>query len=85
MQITYVLELLKPTKRKQNILFDNILEVARNRQDIAVKLKNGETKLTSADFKETNLPSAVKNQDIREVKALYNRFKKSNSKKENWE
>lgn len=85
MQITYVLELLKPTKRKQNIFFYNIDMVAKNRQDIATKFKNDETKLSSADFKETNLPSAVINQNIREVKSLYSRFKKSDSKKENIE
>ena len=83
MQITYVLELLKPTKRKQNVFHENIAEVVKNRQAIAEKLKAGETKLSSADFKEHNLPSAVKNQNIREVKALYREFKKSDSDKEN--
>jgi len=57
MQLTYVLELLKPTKRKQNIFLNNIAEVVKNRQTIADKLKAGETKLSSADFKEINLPS----------------------------
>jgi len=83
MQITYVLELLKPTKRKQNVFHKNIEEVAKNRQSIAEKLKAGETKLSTADFKEHDLPSAVKNQNIREVKALYKKFKKSDSDKEN--
>ncbi|MCK8817624.1 transposase, partial [Natroniella sulfidigena] len=83
MQITYVLELLKPTKRKQNVFHKNIEEVVKNRQSIAEKLKAGETKLSTADFKEHNLPSAVKNQNIREVKALYKKFKKSDSNKEN--
>jgi len=85
MQLTYVLELLKPTKRKENIFLNNIAEVVKNRQAIADKLKVGEAKLSSADFKEHNLPSAVKNQNIREVKALYKRFLKSKSKKENIE
>lgn len=85
MQITYVLELLKPTKKKQNIFFNNIEQITKNRQDIAIKLKNNETKLSSADFKGINLPSVVINQNIREVKSLYNRFKQSNSKKENIE
>ncbi len=85
MQLTYVLELLKPTKRKQNIFLQNITEVVKNRRAIASKLKAGETKLSSADFKEHNLPSAVKNQNIREVKALYKLFLKSNSDKENIE
>jgi putative transposase len=85
MHLTYVLELLKPTKRKQNIFLNNIAEVVKNRQAIADKLKAGKAKLSSADFKELNLPSAVKNQNIREVKALYKRFLKSNSKKENIE
>lgn len=85
MQLTYVLELLKPTKRTENIFFENIAEVVKNRQSIANKLKAGKTKLSSADFKEINLPSAVKNQNIREVKALYKRFLKSNSDKENLE
>src|SRR6056297_606934 len=85
MQLTYVLELLKPTKRKENIFLNNIAEVVKNRQAIADKLKAGEAKLSSADFKEIKLPSAVKNQNIREVKALYKRFLKSNSKKENIE
>jgi IS605 OrfB family transposase len=83
--MTYVLELLKPTKRKQNIFLNNIAEVVKNRQTVADKLKAGETKLSSADFKEINLPSAVKNQNIREVKALYKLFLKSDSKKENIE
>jgi putative transposase len=83
MHITYVLELLKPTKRKQNVFLENIAEVVKNRQAIAKKLKAGEKKLSSADFKEHDLPSAVKNQNIREVKALYKKFKKSDSDKEN--
>ena len=57
MQLTYILELLKPTKRKENIFLNNIAEVVKNRQFIADKLKTGETKLSSADFKEINLPS----------------------------
>src|SRR6056297_1519765 len=85
MQITYVLELLKPTKRKENIFLNNIAEVVKNRQTIAYKLKEGKTKLSSADFKKINLPSAVKNQDIREVKSLYKRFLKSDSDKDNIE
>ena len=85
MQLTYVLELLKPTKRKENIFLNNIAEVVKNRQAVAAKLKAGEINLSSADFKELNLPSAVKNQNIREVKALYKQFLKSNSKKENIE
>ena len=83
MQLTYVLELLKPTKRKENIFLNNIAEVVKNRQAVAAKLKAGETKLSSADFKELNLPSAVKNQNIREVKALYKLFLKSGSEKDN--
>jgi len=85
MQLTYVLELLKPTKRKQNIFLNNIAEVVKNRQSVADKIKAGETKLSSADFKEINLPSAVKNQNIREVKALYKLFLKSDSDKDNLE
>ena len=85
MQLTYVLELLKPTKRKQNIFLNNISEVAKNRRTIADKLKAGKTNLSSADFKEINLPAAVKNQDIREVKANYKRFLKSDSNKDNIE
>jgi len=85
MQLTYVLELLKPTKRKQNIFLNNIAKVVKNRQTIADKLKAGETKLSSADFKEINLPSAVKNQNIKEVKALYKLFLKSDSDKDNIE
>jgi len=83
MQITYVLELLAPTKRKQEILRRNSLEVAKNRQMIAERLKDGMTSLTTANFKAVPLPSAVKNQNIREVKALYKRFIKSDSEKEN--
>ncbi|MFW6015667.1 MAG: hypothetical protein ACOCRK_04460 [bacterium] len=82
MQLTYVLGLLKTTKRKENIFLNNIAEVVKNRQTIADKLKAGETKLSSADFKEINLPSAVKNQNIREVKALYKLFLKSDSDKD---
>jgi hypothetical protein len=41
MQLTYVLELLKPTKRKQNIFLNNIAEVVKNRQTVVDKLKNG--------------------------------------------
>ncbi|TDX52672.1 hypothetical protein [Orenia marismortui] len=85
MQLTYVLELLKPTTRKENIFLNNIAEVVKNRQTVADKLKAGETKLSSADFKEINLPSAVKNQNIREVKALYKLFLKSDSDKDNLE
>ena len=83
MKTTYVLELLKPTKKKQNIFNKNIREVVKNRKAIANKLKSGEYNLSSADFKEHKIPSAIKNQNIREVKALYNNFKKSNSKKDN--
>jgi len=57
MQLTYVLELLKPTKRKENIFLNNIAEVVKNRQAVAAKLKAGETNLSSADFKEINLPA----------------------------
>ncbi|MDI3546581.1 MAG: putative transposase [Halanaerobiales bacterium] len=39
MQLTYVLELLKPTKRKQNIFFENVSEVTKNRQAILINLK----------------------------------------------
>ena len=35
-------------------------EVVKNRQSIASKLKAGETKLSSADFKNHNLPSAIR-------------------------
>jgi len=41
--------------------------------------------LSSAHFNGINLPAAVINQNIREVKALYKLFKKSNSDKENLE
>jgi putative transposase len=84
MQITYVLELLKPTKRKESIIQQNINEVSKNRACIASKLKDGKTKLSTANL-DAKLPSAVSNQDIREVKALYKRFKKSGSKKDNLE
>ncbi len=60
MQITYVLELLKSTKSEQNVFHKNIAEVVKNRQSIAEKLKAGKTKLSSADFKEHDLPFAVK-------------------------
>ncbi|WP_245579486.1 transposase [Halonatronum saccharophilum] len=39
MHLTYVLELLKPTKREQNIFLNNIAEVVKNRQSVADKLK----------------------------------------------
>ncbi len=39
MQLTYVLELLKPTKIKENISLNNIAEVVKNRRTIAEKLK----------------------------------------------
>ncbi len=41
--------------------------------------------MSSAGFEEIDLPSAIKNQDIREVKALYKLFLKSSSDKENIE
>jgi len=85
MQLTYVLELLKPTKRKKYIFLNNIAEVVKNRQAVAAKLKAGEIKLSSADFKEINLPAAVKNQNIREVKTLYKLFLNSGSDKDNIE
>lgn len=84
MQITYVLELLNPTKNKTNIIEKNILEVYNNRNNIAGVLKNGKIKLSSKDFNE-KLPSVVINQNIREVKVLYKLFKSSNSKKDNIE
>jgi len=34
MQLTYVLKLPKPTKRKQNIFLNNIAEVVRHRQAV---------------------------------------------------
>jgi putative transposase len=83
--ITYVLELLNPTKKKQQLFFKNIDEVVKSRRAIAKELSKDNKKLSTADFPYINLPSAVKNQDIREVKALFKRFKKSNSKKENIE
>ena len=85
MKITYVLELLEPTQKKQRIIRDNIREVARLRAEIAKKLADGEKGLSTADFKDFDLPSAVKNQDIREVRSLYRRFKKSDSEKEHME
>lgn len=81
MQITYVLELLKPTSKKQKIIEENIYQVHLNRKEIAKKLNDGQNKLSSKDFNE-HLPSAVINQNIREVKALFKLFKKSKSKKE---
>ena len=83
MQITYVLELLKPTNKKENNFLKNIEQVVKIRYEISKLLKSGENNLSSADFPHIELPSAIKNQDIREVKSLYRRFKKSNSKKEN--
>jgi len=83
--ITYVLELLNPTKKKQQLFLKNIDEVVKSRRAIAKELDNDNKKLSTADFPYINLPSAVKNQDIREVKALHRRFKKSNSKKETLE
>ncbi len=83
--ITYVLELLKPTKKKQKLFFRNIDAVVKSRRSIAKELDKGKEKLSTADFSSIILPSAVKNQDIREVKALHKRFKKSNSKKETLE
>ena len=47
---TYVLELLKPIKSKQNIFVDNIVEVVKNRKAIADKIKAGETKLSSTNL-----------------------------------
>ncbi len=35
MILTYILELLKPTKRKQDIFLDNIIEVVKNRKVIS--------------------------------------------------
>ncbi len=84
MQITYVLELLKPTNFKASLIEQNILEVQRNRISISNKLKEGNIKLSSKDFAQ-DLPSAVINQNIREVKALFKLFKKSKSKKDNIE
>ena len=55
MQLTYVLELLKPTKRKENIFLNNIAEVVKNRQTIAAKLKAGETK--SVSYTHLTLPT----------------------------
>lgn len=83
MQLTIVLELLQPTKRKEAMMFFNVNEVAKNRREIAKELKEGNTKLSSANFKHSRLPSAVKNQNIREVEVLYQLFQKSESKKEN--
>ena len=81
MKLTYVLELLEPTRRKENILLDNISEVAKNRKSIAKQLQKGNKKLSTSNFNE-NLPSCVVNQNIREVKVLYNNFKKSDSTKD---
>ena len=83
MQLTIVLELLQPTKRKEAVMLANTFEVAKNRRAIADELKNGNTKLSSAHFKQSRFPSAVKNQNIREVKALYRLFQQTESKKEN--
>ena len=85
MQLTYVLELMKPTKRKEEILLENVSNVANNRRLVANELKKGITKLSSSDFKSCEIPSAVKNQNIREVKALFKLFQKANSKKEGLE
>lgn len=82
MQITYLLELLKPTNKKANLIEENIKQVQMNRISVANKLKAGEKNLSSKEFSE-RLPSAVKNQNIREVKALYKLFEKSPSKKDN--
>ncbi|MGO1369431.1 RNA-guided endonuclease InsQ/TnpB family protein [Senegalia sp. (in: firmicutes)] len=85
MKITYVFKLLKPTKYKENILIKNAVETTRHRKEIAKRLKECESKLTTADFPDFKLSSAVKNQNIRDVKYLYKNFKKSKSKKENME
>ena len=82
MQITYVLELLSPTRFKQNILESNIYQVYLNRTEISKQVKLDKTKLSTKNFHH-KLPSAVTNQNIREVKALYKLFKKSKSHKDN--
>lgn len=82
MKLTYVLELLEPTGRKENILLNNISEVVKNRKSIAEQLQQGNRKLSTSNFKE-KLSSCVVNQNIREVKVLHNNFNKSNSPKEN--
>src|SRR5699024_10602720 len=83
MQLTIVLELLQPTKRKEAVMFSNVHEVAQNRQAIANELKEGNTKLSSAHFKKSRLPNDVEKQNIIEVKKNYILFEKSESKKKN--
>ena len=82
MHLSYVLELLPPTKNKKHILLNNIKSVQQNRKKIAEKLSQGISNLSTKNFKHILLPSAVINQNIREVKVLYKNFKKSDSPKE---
>ena len=82
MHLSYVLELLPPTKSKERILQNNIKSVQQNREKIAEQLSQGVNNLSTKNFKYVLLPSAVINQNIREVKVLYNNFKKSDSLKE---
>ncbi|WP_207289600.1 RNA-guided endonuclease InsQ/TnpB family protein [Senegalia massiliensis] len=83
LKLTYIFKLLKPTKYKENILKENIIETTKHRKEIVRRLKEGKFKLTTADFPDFKLSSAVKNQNIWDVKHLYKNFKKSKSKKEN--
>jgi len=80
--LSYVIELLPPTKNKEFILLNNIQSVQQNREEIAKQLSQGANNLSTKDFRHTELPSAVINQNIREVKALFKTFIKSNSQKQ---
>ena len=76
MKLTVKFKIL-PTKEQEQYLEQTLNEYINTVNNIVQIMINGHTKLTSKDIK-SNLPSAVKNQAIRDAKSVHRKYKKTN-------
>ena len=76
MKLTVKFKIL-PSKEQEQYLEQTLTEYINTVNNIVQVMINGHTKLTSKDIK-ANLPSAVKNQAIRDAKSVYSKYKKTN-------
>jgi putative transposase len=77
MQVTVKFKIL-PTKEQEQYLKETLNEYISTVNNIVQSMiNNRHIKLTSKDI-EANLPSAVKNQAIRDAKSVYRKYKKTN-------
>jgi len=78
MKLTVKFKIL-PSKEQEQYLEQTLNEYINTVNDIAqIMINNKNTKLTSKDIN-ASLPSAVKNQAIRDAKSVYRKYKKTNN------